>query len=348
MQMNRFLTLFLFSLLLLACSSKNPEEPTELMDKIEKEQREIALDTPENELLEDGKKYFNSELYSLAKQNFEALRTGYPNSSAVDFAEIKIADCMFESADYIEASKAYESFVRLRPTHPSASYMLYRAGRTAQLSFTGVGRDPAPLQRSLDLFNRLLKEYPSSPYEAAALENKKEILEDMVAAEKRIQHFYEKKSFDEAAKLREEAVEKNLSPQLKSIPALTNDQQKKDLEDVPDGIPLEQALKDLPRLVKIECNRIPMQNNFEKKQIWLVFNQEIHESVLAGLSASSAPTNGKVTLPLKEIILPNQQADCFTTGDLELTSAGMVTIITSQNIETTYTGQKVVLTLAIR
>jgi outer membrane assembly lipoprotein YfiO len=327
-----------------ACSSHNPEEATELMDKTEKEQREIALDTPEQQLLEDGKKYFKNELYRLARQNFEALKTGYPNSSSVDFAEIKIADCMFEAGEYTEASRAYESFVRLRPKHPSASYMLYRAARTAQLSFTGVGRDPAPLNRALDLFNRLLKDYPSSPYEQTALENKKEALEDLLAAEKRIQRFYEKKSLDEAAKLREASTAATLETQIKALSIQTSGAIDSAAE-VPEGIPLEQAISDMPRLVKIECNRSPLPNHFERKEIGLVFNQEISTAVLAAIPTATAPAQGKVVLQLKDVILPNQQSNCFSTGDLELSSSGTVTIITNQNVSSARIGSRLLLTV---
>ena len=338
----RFSTLILFLLFLTSCSSKNPDEPTELMDKTEKEQREIALDTPENELLENGKKYFNSELYSLARQNFEALKTGYPSSSAVDFAEIKIADCIFEGGDYIEASKAYETFVRLRPTHSSASYMLYRAARSAQLSFTGVGRDPAPLNRALELFNRLLKEYPQSPYEATALENKKEILESLVAAEKRIQHFYEKKSFDSAAKLRADSIEKDLAPTLRSIPVPAVGINK---DEVPDGVPLEKALQDLPRLSKIECNRNPQKNGDEHKEISFIFNQTVKKSALMENHNLLPSKEGKIEIELKEVILPTQQSDCFSTRDLEMTAGGLVTIISSQTAKSVTEGNKIVFTL---
>ena len=223
------------------CSSKSPDEPTELMDKTEKEQREIALDTPENELLETGKKYFNSELYSLARQNFEALKTGYPNSSSVDFSEIKIADCMFETGSYTEAAKAYEAFVRVHPTHPSASYMLYRAARSTQLSYTGVGRDPAPLRRAIDLVDRLVKEYPHSPYETPALENKREMFENLVEHEKRISHFYEKKNFDSAADARDKDISTKLAPTLSKLPKETGSQDS--AASVPEGVSVNEAIK---------------------------------------------------------------------------------------------------------
>jgi hypothetical protein len=101
----------------------------------------------------------------------------------------------------------------------------------------------------------------------------------------------------------------------------------------------------MPRLVKIECNRSPLPNHFERKEIGLVFNQEISSAVTGAIAAAMSPSQGKVILQLKDVILPNQQSNCFSTGDLELSSSGTVTIITNQTVSSARIGSRLLLTV---
>jgi outer membrane assembly lipoprotein YfiO len=352
--MNRNSTLLIIVTLLtfIGCSSKNSEEPTELLNKEEKERLEISLDTPENQLLEDGKKYFNSELYTLAKQNFESLRTGYPDSKFVDFAEIKIADCLFESGSYSEAAKSYEDFTKRRPTHSSNAYMLYRAGQSQQLSFTGVGRDPTPLKKAVELYDQILRQYPGSVFESGVKLKKKEALELMVAHEQRIQRYYTKKELDEAATARAKSVEVTLVPVLST---LQNDKDilgvdKKDLAnlEVPEGEPLElvstneQELRDSPKQIS-KASREVSQNNVNQESVNTGSKKSRLLKVVCQTKESRGvalffdkPVNiqskrimnkdGIVSVQLPNVRFPDQLADCFELMDLQLVRDGTVAV----------------------
>jgi outer membrane protein assembly factor BamD len=331
-QLNRSVALPFFSLTILfvlflsGCSSKDPLEPTELLSKEEKERLEISLDTPENQLLEDGKKYYNSELYTLARQNFESLRTGYPNSPFVDFAEIKIADCMFEAGSYTDAAKSYEDFTKRRPTHPSNAYMLYRAAQSQQLSHTGVGRDPTPLKKAIEIYDRILRDYPNSEYQSGIIQKKKEAVEALVAHEQRIEKYYTKKDLDQAARARASNVEASLVPVLSSLQALAKDSPtgSEDSKEVPEGIEIEKntpeskqtqdSISVTSRLTKVICQS---KNN---RGVYLYFDTKLSNS--GQLPKRILNKDGIISVQIPNVFFPNQVSDCFDSGDLILASDG--------------------------
>ena len=329
-QLKNFATALLLCIYFLSgCSSKDPSEPTELLSKEEKERLDISLDTPENQLLEDGKKYYNSELYTLARQNFESLRTGYPNSPFVDFAEIKIADCMFEAGSYSEAAKAYEDFTKRRPIHTSNAYMLYRAAQSQQLAHTGVGRDPTPLKKAIEIYDRILRDYPNSEYQSGILQKKKEAVEALVAHENRIQKYYTKKSLDDAAKARATSVESSLVPVLSSLQALVKDSSNNlDPEEVPEGIEINQSRSEpkksapknpsqdtsMLRLTKVICQ------SKENRGVFLYFNGKLNEP--QQLPKRVVNKDGLISVQIPGVLFPNQVSDCFSRSDLTLVSDG--------------------------
>lgn len=125
-------TLILFCLI--SCSSSKTGEPGSPNELIEKKKSDsgFSVDTPEGELLSEGKRLYESGLYSVAKDAFESLKEGYPNSSSAEFAAIKIADCLFETSEYTQARQRYEEFVREKPSSSEAPYALFRAGRAME------------------------------------------------------------------------------------------------------------------------------------------------------------------------------------------------------------------------
>lgn len=331
-----------------ACSSHKSGEATELHDKEEKERLEIALDTPESQLIEDGKKYFTSELYTLAKKNFESLRTGYPNSQYIDFAEIKIADCLYEMAQFADASKSYEDFVNRRPTHPSASYMLYRAAKSAQTAHTGVGRDPAPLKRAVELYDKVVSNYPNSEYKAAALQGKKETLELLLAHEQRIEKFYVKKDFTDAAKSRESLVKtqlipvlSNLSETLEKDPTLASKESNQN--EAPEGIELKDIENQAPsdtkpepikksspiKLISIECK------SKIQRGVKLVFATSLSHEFINTFPSRIKNIDGIIRIQLQDIVLPDQLSSCFKVEDLALSHDGTISLkaFSDANIE---------------
>lgn len=188
----------------LGCSetANAPEGPQELIEK-KTTSSGFTADTPEEELLSEGKRLYESGLYSVAKEAFESLRDGYPNGAYLEFAEIKVSDSLFESGEYESAKQGFEEFVRNRPTSSEASYALFRAGRASEELFTGVGRDPTPIKQAKELFERVIKEYPSSAYASESRRKIAAIDEKLRSYESEVAAYYRRHERDSAAEKRE-------------------------------------------------------------------------------------------------------------------------------------------------
>lgn len=200
------------------CASTTPKEPEakELVAASSK-----ATDAPEQELLNEAQRHFASGLYTVARESFERLRDSYPSGSYREFAEIKIADCYFESGSYDDASRRYEEFFRNYPASSSVTYAIFKAARSHQLAFRGVGRDPSPLERSLEIYNNLLNNYPETSLTAAAKSYRSEVQQLLAEGEKNVSDFYSTAGKEDAAEIRMQQFERKQRELAKLQPKLT-------------------------------------------------------------------------------------------------------------------------------
>ena len=194
------------SVILGGCSGSSDDvRPPEAAPEELTDRSKPAVDTPEAELLSDGKRYFEAGLYSVAKDIFEKLRDGYPLGAYAEFAAIKVADCEFEASNFASAAGLYEEFLKNRPASPSTAYVLLRAARSNQLANRGLGRDDTTLHRAAELYEQLLKQYPSSPYAEGARGLLQQTQDTLAANEKLVVEYYERKNKEKAVEARKVA-----------------------------------------------------------------------------------------------------------------------------------------------
>ncbi len=167
-----------------------------------------SVDKPENELLQAAKKNFRSGLYSVSRESFQALREGYPLGAYAEFAELKIADTYFETSEFDTAAPLYEEFANSHPASNAAPYALVRAARSYQLSNRGVGRDVTSLKKSVELYDKLFKLYPSNVYKASAIEFRTDAVSKLAAHEREVIEYYRNKDKTKAISAREAAFKK--------------------------------------------------------------------------------------------------------------------------------------------
>lgn len=83
---------------------------------------------------------------------------------------MKRGETFFEKEEYAEAIVEYTHFLDLHRSHILAPYAVFRTGE-AQLNLTrGFERDPGPVQKALEAFERVRKEFPGSRYDGPALQ----------------------------------------------------------------------------------------------------------------------------------------------------------------------------------
>lgn len=208
----------LLTLALTGCSGKDSPEPEEEAPQELTSGSKAAVETPEAELLREGKRYFDAGVFSVARDVFERLRDGYPLGAYAEFADIKIGDCEFESSNFTAAAAHYEEFLKSRPGSPSTPYILLRAARSHQLSNKGVGRDDANLRRARELYKDLLQRFPNSPYHAGAREYLAQTEKLLAANEQLVIDFYRKKG-------KEPAIEARLAHYQERFGALPPDEE---------------------------------------------------------------------------------------------------------------------------
>jgi outer membrane protein assembly factor BamD len=83
---------------------------------------------------------------------------------------MKRGEAFFEKEEYAEAIVEYTHFLDLHRTHVLASYAVFRIGES-QLKLTkGIQRDPSPIQKAVEAFERVRKDFPGSRYDGPALQ----------------------------------------------------------------------------------------------------------------------------------------------------------------------------------
>src|SRR5207244_10650831 len=87
---------------------------------------------------------------------------------------MKRGEAFFEREEYTEAIVEYNHFLDLHRTHILASYAAFRIGESQMKLTKGIQRDPGPIQKALEAFEKLRKDFPGNRYDCPAGEQIKE------------------------------------------------------------------------------------------------------------------------------------------------------------------------------
>ena len=83
---------------------------------------------------------------------------------------MKRGEAFFEKEEYTEAIVEYNHFLDLHRTHTLASYASFRIGESHMKRAKGIDRDPDPIQKAIEAFERLRKDFQGSRYDDQALQ----------------------------------------------------------------------------------------------------------------------------------------------------------------------------------
>ena len=83
---------------------------------------------------------------------------------------MKRAEAFFEKEDYPEAIIEYQHFMDLHRVHVLAPYAQFKLAESHSKMVKTIDRDPDPINKSLQAYEKLLKDYPGSKWESQALE----------------------------------------------------------------------------------------------------------------------------------------------------------------------------------
>lgn len=124
----------------------------------------VEPEDPE-ELYEQGLRQMKRGYYDEAIISFEKVRNQFPFNKYSVLSELRVADCLFEKASYLEAVDSYRQFARLHPRHPEVDYSVYRTARAEfKLAPTVAQRDQQHTRLGLKHVSDFESRFPESEY----------------------------------------------------------------------------------------------------------------------------------------------------------------------------------------
>lgn len=162
----------------------------------------------ELEMTIEAMTYYDKGLYSTAAEQFQRIRDQYPFSPYATLAELHIADCKFYENEYEEAISLYEEFEKLHPNNEAIPYVIYQEGRCYHRLMSTPDRDQTNTHKLIEIYERLIKRYPDSPYTFEAKRRVAEAREMLAEHELIVSQWYIRTKQYPQAKMRlERAIE---------------------------------------------------------------------------------------------------------------------------------------------
>jgi len=165
------------------------------------------------DLAEEGMEAFRDKDYRKAIESFENLKDWYPFSQYAVLAELKLGDAHYCRKDYEEAIFAYQEFENLHPKNEAVPYVVYQTGRCHFDRLQTIDRDQTMAWEAAQTFERLIRNYPKSPFAKKAAEHIRVCEKNLAEHEFYVGRFYYKSKHYKAALERFKTV-------LKSYPDL--------------------------------------------------------------------------------------------------------------------------------
>lgn len=155
--------------------------------------------------------------YMLAIGTFEQVRNRFPYSSYAALAELRIADAEFDRGEFLAAIDAYNTFVKLRPTHPDVDWAAFRVGEAHYKAIpsdffifpSSSERDTTEARAARTTLDDFIAAYPDSKYVPRARELLDETLRILARHEIYVGDFYASRKRYRGAANRYESMLRN-------------------------------------------------------------------------------------------------------------------------------------------
>lgn len=138
----------LTTLLLMTACAKSPTVPPAVQASVH---------------FQEGERLFEKGLYPDAIAAWEKVRESYYSPELNTLVELKIAEAYFLDGKYIEATAAYEAFLKSQPDHPRVPDVLFQLGLCYQRQMLKIDQDQTTTLQALAAFETLLQRYPQDP-----------------------------------------------------------------------------------------------------------------------------------------------------------------------------------------
>jgi outer membrane protein assembly factor BamD len=124
---------------------------------------------PPEELYQLGETELDKRNYEAARTQFRKIVERHPNSSYAPRARFLIGEAFYREGEFDKAIKEFETFMAFYPSHQIADLVLYRQAMAYYDQIKPIEQDQTLASKALELFRRLVKDYPESRYASDGL-----------------------------------------------------------------------------------------------------------------------------------------------------------------------------------
>ena len=197
MRKQRSILLLLVSLMWMGgCSlRRNPIETPIISDS----------EQPDLDLFERAMNDLERSRYTIARLTLQTLINTYPDSEYIAKAKLAIADSWYReggTAGLAQAEAEYRDFITFFPTMPEAAEAQMRVSMIHYRGMEKPDRDPTHARRAEQEFQRLLLNYPDTPFAPLAEQRLREVQEVLAQGMFEVGRFYFIQGADRAAQPR--------------------------------------------------------------------------------------------------------------------------------------------------
>lgn len=111
-----------------------------------------------------AKKLIDAGNFTSANLFLEKFSNKHPYSQHIADAELLRIYAAFKGSEYVLSETLSTRFISKHPNHPNVSYAQYMLGMSDIKQTVASQRDPAPTQRAIAAFKKLIHDYPKSDY----------------------------------------------------------------------------------------------------------------------------------------------------------------------------------------
>lgn len=115
-------------------------------------------------LTEKAMHYYSTSRYMMAEEIFQEIKDRFPFSDYAKLAELRLADCKYHQGLYEEAIPLYEEFEKLHPANNAIPYVIFQIGSSYYKLMAYPDRDQTYTKKLIEVYERLVKRYPDSPF----------------------------------------------------------------------------------------------------------------------------------------------------------------------------------------
>jgi outer membrane protein assembly factor BamD len=157
-------------------------------------------------LYKEGVAFMNNKKYVLAIDRFQKLRSEHPFAPEIVSAELKLGEAYYLNEQYTEAVETLNEFQAMHPNNENIPFALYISGMANFDQFSSVDRDQKMTEVAKGFFERVVNNYPNSPYAAKSQEKLAKCLEYLAEHEYDIAAYYMREKKYPAARDRLEGI----------------------------------------------------------------------------------------------------------------------------------------------